>query len=71
MKAIFSAILVSTVLVFAAYTQKKYQEDAFKTSGGELKITFIGHGPLMMNYAGKVIHVDPVSMYGDYATLRH
>jgi L-ascorbate metabolism protein UlaG (beta-lactamase superfamily) len=69
MKAIFSAILVSTILVSAAYAQKKYQEDAFKTSGGELKITFIGHGTLMMNYAGKVIHVDPVSMYGDYATL--
>jgi len=51
------------------FAQKKFQEDAFKTSGGELKIAFIGHGTLMMTYAGKVIHVDPVSMYADYSTL--
>ena len=52
-----------------AYSQKKYQEDSIKTSGGDLKITFIGHGTLMLTYAGKVIHADPVSMYADYATL--
>ena len=69
MKAILLAILVSTVLMSAAYAQKKYQEDIIKTSGGELKITFIKHATLMFTYAGKVIHVDPVSMYADYATL--
>jgi L-ascorbate metabolism protein UlaG (beta-lactamase superfamily) len=69
MKGILLAVLISTVLMSAAYAQKKYREDVFKTSGGELKITFIGHGTLMLNHAGKVIHVDPVSMYADYATL--
>jgi L-ascorbate metabolism protein UlaG (beta-lactamase superfamily) len=69
MKGILLTILAFMVLMSAAYAQKKYQEDVFKTSGGELKITFIGHGSLMMTYAGKVIHVDPVSMYADYATL--
>ena len=49
--------------------RKKFQEDSIKTSGGDLKITFIGHGTLMLTYAGKVIHADPVSMYADYATL--
>jgi L-ascorbate metabolism protein UlaG (beta-lactamase superfamily) len=62
--AIFSLILMSI-----GFAQKKYQEDIFQTSGGELKITFIGHGTLMLTYAGKVIHVDPVSMYADYSTL--
>ena len=33
------------------------------------KVTFVGHGTLMMAWGGKVIHVDPVSMYADYATL--
>jgi L-ascorbate metabolism protein UlaG (beta-lactamase superfamily) len=61
--------LVSTLAMFAAYSQKKFQEDAIKTSGGDLKITFVGHGTLMLTYAGKVIHADPVSMYADYATL--
>ena len=61
--------LFALALSVAAYGQKKFQEDVFKTSGGELKITFIGHGTLMLAYAGKVIHIDPVSMYADYATL--
>ena len=61
--------LVSALAMFAAYAQKKFQEDTFKTSGGDLKITFVGHGTLMLTYAGKVIHADPVSMYADYATL--
>jgi L-ascorbate metabolism protein UlaG (beta-lactamase superfamily) len=64
LSAIFSLILMSV-----GFAQKKYQEDLFQASGGELKITFIGHGTLMLTYAGKVIHVDPVSMYADYATL--
>ena len=69
MKGILLAVFITTVLMSAAYAQKKYQEDVFKTSGGDLKITFIGHGTLMLNYAGKVIQVDPVSMYADYTTL--
>jgi L-ascorbate metabolism protein UlaG (beta-lactamase superfamily) len=69
MKGILLAVLISVVVAFAGYAQKKFQEDVFKTSGGDLKITFIGHGTLMLKYAGKVIHVDPVSMYADYSTL--
>jgi L-ascorbate metabolism protein UlaG (beta-lactamase superfamily) len=66
---ILLTVLTSTMALFAGYAQKKFQEDVFKTSGGDLKITFIGHGTLMLTYAGKVIDVDPVSMYADYATL--
>jgi L-ascorbate metabolism protein UlaG (beta-lactamase superfamily) len=66
---ILLTVLVSTLAMFAAYAQKQLQEDSVKTSGGDLKITFIGHGTLMLTYAGKVIHADPVSMYADYATL--
>jgi L-ascorbate metabolism protein UlaG (beta-lactamase superfamily) len=45
------------------------EEDTFKTSQGELKITFIGHGTLMMTFGGKVIHVDPVRSYTDFGKL--
>jgi L-ascorbate metabolism protein UlaG (beta-lactamase superfamily) len=69
MKGILLAVLVCIVVVFAGYAQKKFQEDVFKAAGGDLKITFIGHGTLMLSHAGKVIHVDPVSMYADYAIL--
>ena len=40
-----------------------YEEDVFKTSKGDLKITCIGHATLMLSWAGKVVHVDPVTGY--------
>jgi L-ascorbate metabolism protein UlaG (beta-lactamase superfamily) len=46
-----------------------YDTDIVKTSAGDLKITFIGHGTLMFSFGGKVIHVDPVSKEADYAAL--
>jgi len=45
------------------------QEDVLKTSKGDLKISCIRHGTLMLAFDGKIIHVDPVSQYADYATL--
>ena len=64
------AVLLSVVVLCAAYGQQKFQEDIVKTSGGDLKMTFIAHGTLMFTYGEKVIHIDPVSMFGtDYSTL--
>ena len=45
------------------------EEEIIKTSAGELKITFIGHGTLMFTFGGTIIHVDPVSREADYRTL--
>ncbi|MCL2877825.1 MAG: MBL fold metallo-hydrolase [Acidobacteria bacterium] len=64
------AVLVSLLVVgTAAAQQKNFAEDVFQAEGGDVRIAFIGHGTLMITYAGKVIHVDPVSMYADYATM--
>ncbi len=68
-RCIFLAAILSMLALSVGHAQKKYQEDVFKTSGGDLKITFVGHGTLMFAYGGKIIHVDPVSMYADYTTL--
>jgi L-ascorbate metabolism protein UlaG (beta-lactamase superfamily) len=57
------------IIAMASTASAQFQKDIFKTSGGDLTITFIGHGTLMMEFSGKVIHVDPVSMFADYATL--
>lgn len=46
-----------------------FQSDTIKTSKGDLAITFIGHGTLMMIYGGKVVHIDPVSKEADYSKL--
>ncbi len=48
---------------------QEFESDLIPTSDGELRITFIGHGTLMFQFRGKVIHVDPVSRYADYAAL--
>jgi L-ascorbate metabolism protein UlaG (beta-lactamase superfamily) len=46
-----------------------FETDVFKTSGGDLKITLIGHGTLMLEYGGKIIHVDPYGKLADYGKL--
>jgi len=50
-------------------TQGGFERDVVKTSAGDLEIMFIGHGTLMMKYAGKTIHVDPWSRVADYQKL--
>lgn len=65
----FVVILVLTFIPVCLVSQKQYEQDVISTTGGDLEITFIGHGTLMFEYQGKVIHVDPVSRYGDYSSL--
>jgi L-ascorbate metabolism protein UlaG (beta-lactamase superfamily) len=43
--------------------------DTITTAAGDLQITFVGHGTLMFRFGGKVVHVDPVGRYGDYARM--
>lgn len=63
--------LLFIVLIFLATntTAGLFEKDSFKTTDGDLHITFIGHGTLMMEFNNKVIHIDPVSRYADYASL--
>lgn len=48
---------------------QQFESDSFDTSRGSLKITFIGHGSVMFEFDGKLIHVDPYSGIGDYTRL--
>ncbi|MBI4632357.1 MAG: MBL fold metallo-hydrolase [Deltaproteobacteria bacterium] len=57
------------IFAFTVFAADKLETDTFKTSAGELKITFIGHGSLMFTFGGKVIHVDPTGQMGDYAKM--
>jgi L-ascorbate metabolism protein UlaG (beta-lactamase superfamily) len=68
MKSIF-AIFVIVLILANNLTANEFEKDVFTTSEGNLTITFIAHGTLMMEFNGKVIHIDPVSWYADYATL--
>ncbi len=70
MQKIWIIILVFMIwpyLVMAV--SQDFEEDTFKTSQGDLKITFIGHGTLMFAFGGKIIHIDPVSREADYANF--
>ena len=54
---------------FGIASSPAFEEDVFKTSRGDLKIAFIGHGTLMFSFAGKIVHIDPVAEYADYSRL--
>jgi len=65
-------LLLLTLLLLAAapaMAQQPFAVDVLETSGGKLRITSIGHSSLMLQYQGKVIHVDPVGKYADYSLL--
>ncbi len=64
-------LLLTISIVFFVFTMKanEFEKDVFKTSKGDLVITFIGHGTLMMQFDGKTIHVDPVGNLADYSAL--
>jgi L-ascorbate metabolism protein UlaG (beta-lactamase superfamily) len=46
-----------------------FETDVISTSAGDVAITFIGHGSLMMEFNSKVIHVDPFGELADYSQL--
>jgi len=64
-----SAIVTVMVWAMVAAAQEKFETDVIKTSAGDLKITFIGHGTLMFAFGGKIIHVDPYGQVADYTKL--
>jgi L-ascorbate metabolism protein UlaG (beta-lactamase superfamily) len=65
------AVLVGSLFVFSvllhAATSNRLS-DVIQTSRGELRITPLYHGSVMLEFGGKVIHVDPWSQ-GDYTGL--
>jgi len=53
----------------AMAAENNFEIDKIKTAQGDLVITCIGHGTLMLSFGGKIIHVDPVLQYADYTKL--
>ena len=47
--------------------EAEFESDVLPTSAGDLTMTFIGHGSLMLIFDGKVIQVDPYGKLTDYA----
>lgn len=49
--------------------QEALEKDTIPTSAGELVITFLGHGSLMLDFNEVNINVDPFSQVADYSQL--
>ncbi|MGC8658319.1 MAG: MBL fold metallo-hydrolase [Desulfomonilaceae bacterium] len=69
MKTYVISCLVFLLSASVSFAEQSFQTDVIKTSGGDLKITFIGHGTLMFDYGGKIFHVDPWGKLADYSKL--
>ena len=62
-------IVMMSLGTLTATTQEAVKNDVIRTSAGDLEITFLGHGSLMMTFGGRIIHIDPYSRVADYMNL--
>ena len=67
MNARIPLFLLFAMSGLSASAKDAFEIDRFDTKAGELAITFIGHGSLMLEFGGKVIQVDPFSNLADYS----
>jgi L-ascorbate metabolism protein UlaG (beta-lactamase superfamily) len=68
-KLLLALCFVVVGLSGLAAARPKHEKDVIPTSKGDLEITFLGHGTLMMAFGGKTIHVDPYGEVADYGSL--
>src|SRR6202040_1672608 len=69
--AVFAAALLILLLIPALHLHantSNREADVIHTSAGDLRITPVYHGSVMLEFGGKVIHVDPWSQ-GDFTGL--
>jgi L-ascorbate metabolism protein UlaG (beta-lactamase superfamily) len=65
-KMSYARLLVVLGILLAGRAVARAQSDVIPTSNGDLRITPIQHGSLMLEFDGKVIYVDPSNL-GSYA----
>jgi L-ascorbate metabolism protein UlaG (beta-lactamase superfamily) len=66
---ILTALLFVLFSLTPATAQEQFETDSISTTKGDLKITFIGHGTLMLTYGGKIIYIDPYSKIADFTKM--
>ncbi len=65
-------ISLSMLIAFFSCTVEaleQFEKDVIKTSVGDLTITFIGHGSLLLNFDSKNIYIDPFGKLADYSEM--
>jgi len=66
--SVLSLLALSTPAVLCAAAAPNRQADTLETPAGPLRITPLYHGSVMLEFGGKVIHVDPWSQ-ADYTDI--
>jgi L-ascorbate metabolism protein UlaG (beta-lactamase superfamily) len=66
MRLRLSGLFLIVHAVACAAATPNHQTDSIETSQGTLKLTPLYHGSVMLDFGGKIIHVDPWSQ-ADYA----
>lgn len=69
MKILLISLALAICCAAPASTAVAFEKDLIPTATGELEITFIGHGSLMLQLGDRTIHIDPYSKVADYANL--
>jgi len=65
----FLFIVFIVFIAALANAQDQFEKDIIATSAGDLKITCIGHGSLILTFNKKIVHVDPFGALADYSKL--
>ncbi|UCG52922.1 MAG: MBL fold metallo-hydrolase [Candidatus Latescibacterota bacterium] len=67
----FNFIMVGLVALclHPVLAEERFEKDVIVTSAGDIDVTFIGHGSIMLTHAGRTIHIDPYSRLADYESL--
>ncbi len=68
-KSIVLIFLLALTMIFLSAGQETLQSDTYKTDKGDLKITFVGHASLLLEFEGQIIHIDPFSRVWNYDKL--
>lgn len=71
MRSLFSklSLTLGLVLLLAASALAAPPADVIPSKTGDVTVTFIGHGTLMFQWQGKVVHVDPWTRLDSYEAL--
>jgi len=63
------ALFITIALFSSISTMAQLKTDTYQTPMGELKVTPVNHGSVMLQINGKVIQIDPYELKADYSAL--
>jgi len=61
-----SVFFINSMAMTAA---ESFASDIFKTTAGDLKITFVGHGSLLFNFKNLNLYIDPFGQLADFSLM--